>query len=79
MIAIIVLRLLSVHDGDHAVHFRVTFLVLVVHKGKFEIRGILGLLLRVGTVLKLADNIMASVELVVEFVRVDLCAVFVLR
>lgn len=79
MIAIIVLRLLSVHDGDHAVHFRVTSLVLVVHRGEFEMCGILGLLLRVWTVLKLVDNIMASVEFVVEFVRVDLCAVFVLR
>lgn len=75
----IILRLLPVRDGDHAVHFRVTSFVLVVHEGEFEVRGVLGLVFRVWTVFKRIDKIRASALVIFELVRVDLCAVVVMR
>ena len=73
----VVRRLLPVHDGDHAVGSRVTSLVLrfVSHDGKFEIRGVRDLLLRVGAFFELLDHIGASAVVGADLVRVDLCAV----
>lgn len=72
-------RLLTVDDSNHAVEFRVAALVLVVHEGKFEVRSVLDLLLRVGAVVKLADYINASAVFDREFVRISSCAAVVLR
>jgi len=75
----IILRLLSVRDGDHAVFFRVTPLVLVVHEGELEIRGVLDPALRVWAFFKRIYKIRASALVILELVRIDLCVVVVMR
>ena len=68
---VIILRPLPIHYGNHTVLSRFASLILVVHEGQFEIRGVLGLLLRVRAVFESVDKIRASALIVFEFVRVD--------